>query len=1137
MNAPKAHRPTSPSTVTKETSTVIPLHRRTRRLASALALGLMLGAVGALPPAAAQAASPAFQITTIPQAGHLPPGGQAIYSVLVENVGSAPTDGSAVTITDQLPSGLSLDSAGSQTLNLSGDSFNAAAATCAPGPPPSCTAPTGTAITSILYPGEVYGMIVPVTVDAGLDGSDVTNHITVSGGGAAPASLDTTTPVSATDAPFDFTGAYTSFTDADAGPAAQAGSHPYQLTAFFQFNDVMLGADRSIPAASFKDLAVKLPPGVVVNPQATPKCTEAQLESHFSDNNVNDCPDASAVGYLRPLVHIGPFPFPAVNGSLNDMEPPPGSPAEIAFQISPFGAPVYGHIEGSVDSAGNYQLGGTLSDLSNYGVPSGADVELWGDPADPAHDYRRGSCEGGVTAQAAETCPVPHSSADVPFLSMPTSCAGDPLLTDFSANSWQDPGNFVNTSAPATDAAGNTFTTSGCAALDFQPTLQARPTTNVADSPTGLSVDLGVPQTDSVGQLATAHLRKAVVTLPPGLVVNPSGANGLGACSSAQVGLSTPVGQADPIHFSADPAGCPDAAKIGTVQVDTPLLDHPLPGAVYIAKPYDNPFDSLLAIYIVVEDPSTGVVIKLAGHVVPDPQSGQLVTSFDQNPQLPFSHFKLSFFGGDHATLRTPATCGAYSTTSELTPYSAPDTGAPTTPHDDYSIDQGPNGACAASAADQPNAPSFDAGTVSPVAGQFSPFVLNLSRADGSQQFSKVITSPPPGLVAKLAGTPACPDAALSAAASKSGQDEQASPSCPAASQVGTVHVAAGAGPSPYWTTGTAYMAGPYGGEPLSLAIITPATAGPFDLGTVVTRVALHIDPTTAQITATSDPIPSILQGIPLDVRSVRVALDKPNFTLNGTSCDVSAVTGSELSTLGNAASLSQRFQLSECANLPFKPKLGLRLRGGHFRNGHPALTTVLSARNGDADLGRAQVILPPSMQLDQSHIQAPCTRPQFAADQCPAASVIGSVVATSPLLDYKLTGPVYLRTGDNPLPDVVLDLHGPASQPIRIDQVGKIDTVHARLRTTFQSVPDAPISQAIIRLVGGHKGLLVNNTNLCKQSNRAAVFLDAHNGKTADSTPRIALRCPKARKHKRHHRKHKRHHRRHHLRHRRAVG
>ena len=368
--------------------------------------------------------------------------------------------------------------------------------------------------------------------------------------------------------------------------------------------------------------------------------------------------------------------------------------------------------------------------------------------------------------------------------------------------------------------------------------------------------------------------------------------------------------------------------------------------------------------------------------------------------------------------------------------------------------------------------------------------MINLTRNDGDQNFKTVTLTPPPGLVGKLAGTPLCPESGIHQAKARNntgdGTLEQSDPSCPAASQVGSVVAGAGAGPAPYYASGKAYMAGPYNGAPLSLVIITPAVAGPFDLGVVVVRTALHIDPATAQITAVSDPLPELLQGIPLDIRSARVKLDKPNFTLNPTSCDPMAFTGSLISTLDQAAPLSERFQVGECANLGFKPSMKISLKGGTKRNGHPAMTTVLTARSGDANIGKVQFTLPPQMQLDQSHIQAPCTRPQFAAGQCPDASIIGNVTATSPLLDYPLTGPVYLRTGNNPLPDVVLALHGPASQPIEIDAVGKIDTVHARLRTTFETIPDAPVSSAVVSLVGGSKGLLVNNTDLCKQKDIA---------------------------------------------------
>ncbi len=1100
--------------------------RRSRNLLAVLALAT-LGAAIAASPASAVTPAPAWRVTSDAQPTNLVPGvsdGRNAFMVTVINTGGAPSSGD-ITVTDDLPAGFAAGDAtysaidGFFPLRIYDDYDSPNGAPCDPGPPVVCH------FNHPIPPGERFVVQIPlVQVPAAAPGqTTVTNHVTVSGGGAAnPAEVTDVAPFNADAAPFGIQQLSAWFTGADGSEVTQAGAHPFA----FRFRvgvNTSLDVARAVGASEDpRNVSATLPPGVVVdpNPTTTPTCSEADFEQ-------DACPAGAAVGQVNQTLAPYGVPGPGWVRAAYNIEAPPGSASSFGFNVAGLG--FFVHILGGVDPAHGYALTAHANDITEFGNFSESTVELWGDPSDPAHDTRRGAC-ASTNASGTNTCPAAPNPT--PFLTMPSACSSS-LTASVTATSWQDqnPGGPVSASTQVENADGTPAPVTGCDSLDFNPSLTARPTTNVADSPSGLDVDLQVPQTNSQNTLATSTLRKAVVTLPQGLTINPSSANGLEACSSAQIGIDPGTGTPN----GKEPT-CPDASKLGTVQVTTPLLADPLPGSVYLAKPHDNPFGSQLAIYIVVDDPQTGVIIKLPGKVEADPSTGQLTTTVDQNPQLPFSEFKLNFFGGATGALRTPDACGNYSTTSELTPWSS-STSTPVTPPDDtYSISQGPGagGDCPAPADQQPNSPSFDAGTVSPTAGNFSPFVLNLHRDDATQQFSSVTLSPPPGLVAKLAGTPACSDAGIAQAQGRSssgdGALEQSNPSCPDASKVGTVHVGAGAGPSPYYVTGNVYLAGPYKGAPLSFVIITPAVAGPYDLGVVVTRVAISLDPSTAQITATADPIPDRLtvdgDGFPLDVRSVQMKLDKPDFTLNGSSCDPTSLTGSLLSTQNQTASLSEPFQLAECANLGFKPRLGMRLRGGHFRNGHPAFTSVLNARAGDANIGKASVILPPSMQLDQSHIQAPCTRPQFAADQCPAASIIGSVVATSPLLDYKLSGPVYLRTGDNPLPDMVLDLHGPASQPIRIDQVGKIDTVHARLRTTFQGVPDAPISQAIIRLVGGHKGLLVNNTNLCKQPNRAAVFLDGHNNATADSHPRIALKCPKPRKHKRHHKRHLRHRR-----------
>jgi hypothetical protein len=517
----------------------------------------------------------------------------------------------------------------------------------------------------------------------------------------------------------------------------------------------------------------------------------------------------------------------------------------------------------------------------------------------------------------------------------------------------------------------------------------------------------------------------------------------------------------------------------------------------------------LIAIYIAAADPVSGVVLKLAGHVEADPVTGQLTTRFTDNPQLPFEDLDVNFFGGPRAALRSPATCGAYATTSTMTPWSAPQSGPAATGSDSFTVTSAPGGGgCAPTEAAQPHQPSFSAGTVAPVAGEPSPFVLRLQREDGSQTLRGLNVSLPRGLLAKLAGVPYCADSAIAEASSKSGTAEQAGPSCPAASQVGTVSVGAGAGTSPFFVAGKAYLAGPYKGAPLSLAIVTPALAGPFDLGTVVVRAALQVDPETAQVRVISDPIPTILQGIPLDVRSIAVNVDRPDFTLNPTNCEPTAVNGEAVSLAGQVAPLSNRFQVGGCRGLDFSPDLSIKLTGKTKRTGHPALQAVLQAKAGEANIGTAVVTLPPGEQIDNAHVQQPCTRVQFDAKQCPARTILGRARATSPLLDAPLEGPVYFRAngGSHPLPDIVADLEG----QIDIVLVGHIDAVHARVRTTFDAVPDAPVSRFTLNLFGGKKGLLINNRDICARPYRAQVKMTGQNGKRHDFQPIVRASCGK---------------------------
>lgn len=1080
---------TETSDVSKETRKVTSRKAPIATLAVAL-----VGLLAMLAPAAANAASPVWRVSITSQPTNFAPeyslneGELPDYSVNLTNVGSAPSSG-PITATVELPPGITEHGTGLQsvtrTLGVSQD----------------------------VDPGVAEFAHVPVDV-ALPEGATASATVTVSGGGAAAsAQAATETTISSTVAPFDFLpgegGLAGSLTDADGTSPSQAGSHPFQFSFDFGLPSKQIGkiADGRGELLSvdggMRDQRTVLPKGMVVDPSATPvRCTEEQFE-------MLACPNASAVGVVDIFTpSFGMGFLTTANGALFNMVPGAGEAAQLAFE--PAGAGIFVHIAGGVH-AGDYAL---MSETNDTAALFGTSVfnvrtQLWGDPSAPSHDLARGKC---LSAVVGDACPVPAQSR--PFLSMPTAC-GPTQSLGVEADSWGTPGLFHQRSATLTDQNGNPTGVSGCSALHFAPTLKARPTTNVADSPSGLSVDLHIPQTNSLNELATAHLRKAVVTLPEGLTLNPSSANGLAGCSSAQIGIDPNTGVAN-----GNLPSCPDASRVGDVEVDTPLIPNPLVGSVYIAKPYDNPFDSLLAIYVTVNDPQTGVLIKLAGHVQADPNTGQLVTTFDNNPQQPFTDFKLDFFGGPGGVLRTPSVCGNYSTTSSLTPWSAPESGPPVTPSDSYPI----SGSCSSSQSSEPNKPEFSAGTVSPIASKYTPFVIHLKREDGSQQFKTLTLTPPAGLTAKLAGTPACSDAALASAAAKSGTHEQQSPSCPAASQIGTVSVGAGAGPAPYYAKGNAYLAGPYKGAPLSMAIVTPAVAGPYDLGTVVTRVALHLDPATAQITADADPIPAILQGIPLDVRSVDVSLDKPGFSRTGTSCDPLAVNGQLISTLGKAAALESPFQLGECGRLGFKPKLALRLKGGTKRAQNPRLIATLTAKDGEADIASTAVTLPRSAFLDQSHIKTVCTRVQFAAGagngaECPAGSIYGTATATTPLLDYTLTGNAFLRSSSHKLPDLVIALHGPPSQPIAIELDGRTDSVKGALRNSFEAVPDAPVSSFRLELFGGKRGLVVNSRDLCANAYSADVQLSAHSGKVASQQPVVQTSCKKSA-----HKKHKRH-------------
>lgn len=892
-----------------------------------------------------------------------------------------------------------------------------------------------------------------------------------------------------------------------------AGAAPEVLTERFRLSTAPENpwgtAFPSFALVNPKDIVTKLPPGLIGDPLATPRCTQQELVNAR-------CSGAAQVGVLRIEGNRRQAPMspPYHELPLYNLVPPRGVAAQLGAPLpSPVNADA--HVDAGLDPRSGYGIEAAALDTTAVEGLISVEATIWGIPHDSSHDSQRFCpAPGGGEATAARggECPGDAELEDErkAFLRNPTSCSSPPVAK-LAIDAWQSPGDFA-------EASSELPLLEGCDEVPFQPTISVKPTATGADSPSGLHVDLSLPQPEAPGEARSADLRAATVVLPEGLAVNTASADGLAACAPAQIGLE-----------SNAPGRCPDASKLGTVKIETPLLDHPVRGGVYLATPHENPFGSLLALYVDAEDPSTGLAIKLAGEVSADRATGRLTTTFDENPQLPFEHLEIDFFSGPRAPLKTPATCGTFTAGATLTPWTAP-VGEAVTQESSFQVDGGPQGApCAGSAEEGPHHPGFTAGTLAPQAGSYSPFVLRLDRADGSQEIEGLSVTLPPGLTGKLAGIPYCPQGAIERAATRDGRAEAADPSCPQASRVGTVVVATGAGPSPDHVQGSVYLAGPYRGAPLSLAVLTPAVAGPFDLGTVVVRSALYVDPVTAQIRAVTGPLPTMLEGIPLDVRSIALRLDRPDFTLNPTSCEPMTVAATALSTLGRAADLTSRFQVGGCDALPFAPQLTLSLKGQTRRGGHPALTAVLSRAPGEANIAGASVTLPHSEFLEQGHLRNICTNVQFNSGDgngagCPPTSVYGTARAETPLLDHPLEGPVFLRSSTHALPDLVAVLDG------QIDVVldSRIDSVHGRIRNSFEVVPDAPVTTFTLEMPGGGKGLLVNSTGLCRHpaARRAVATFTAHSGKLFTARPLLRVPCKKRKKKsgRRHHRRHASH-------------
>jgi hypothetical protein len=857
----------------------------------------------------------------------------------------------------------------------------------------------------------------------------------------------------------------------------QAGSHP-DITFHFEITTHASLPKSDSGANSAKNILVELPAGLSANPHATAQCTASQFA-------LNECPPDSQIGTAHPHVLLsdseGGVGDPNYS-PLYNLVPQPGQPGLTAWKAGLVAIPIYTVI--SARTGSDFGLNAETRGITPYLGLQWFTQEMWGVPASPAHDKDRFKEGGGVGVFDPNKGPPEDSNEpERPVFSMPTVC-GVPLSTTLTTIAYD----FVvhKKTIPWPE-------TTGCDQLNFNPSLAAKPSTEASDTASGLDVAVKVPQNVSPETPSDSELRATTVTMPDGFSLNSSAADGKTSCSDAQAHLGL-----------EDAAECPEEAKVGTVSLDSSALPGPITGGIYLADPQPGDRYRIVAIA-----DGFATHIKLSASIHTDPVTGKLTTVFDNLPESPFTEFDLHFFGSERGVLATPTKCGTYAVESEFVPWAAELPNQTSTQF--FTIASGPNGRpCPGSSL--PFAPGFRAVGAGNGAGAHAPFSIYVTRDDGDQTLNTVQVNTPPGWTATLKGIPYCPDATLRQIESSSytGLAELLAPKCPGASQVGESWTSVGAGSRPFTAPGKVYLSGPYKGAPLSITVVTPNVEGPYDLGNVVNRVALNIDPTTAAVTAVSDPLPQIVEGIPLRIKAVLINLDRKGFTLNPTSCEPFEVTSLLTGSQGASARPQTHFQVANCDTLDFKPKLTTTLRGSTKHTGNPALTATLTQDpDGESNISRAVVALPHSEFLAQDHIQTICTRVQFAADNCPAGSIYGRARAFTPLLDEPVEGPVYLRASANPLPDLVAALKGPASQPIEIELVGKIDSIKGGIRTTFASIPDTPVSKFVLSMQGGKRSLLENSRNLCtKGSGRVSVKITGQNGARANQAPALKAPC-----------------------------
>ena len=999
----------------------------------------------------------------------IPAGGSGELVLTVENVGEAQAPG-PITITDVLPAGLRATGIAGSEPKRGGALGETVALSCPPGQL-SCEAPEK------LAPYDAIEVRITVEASPGAKSGEA-NTVSVSGGGTP--SVQISRPVTiGQPGGFGVEGYELSTEGEGGGLVTQAGAHPFQATGTIMLDQGLDEApltdpSNAGPAVPAKDVVVKLPPGLIANPSAVARCLAWEFAASVGEHSEQDrCSYQTAVGTASVTFDRGGVTRTVATPIFN-LEPEPGEPAQFGFYVPVEGVPVV--LRTGVRSSEDWGVNLSSSEIPQDAGISSVRVSFWGVAGSALHDDARGwGCLAEARGQTDIYEPCTHFEETEPpaFVTLPTSCTSS-LASSLEADSWSTPGVFQ--SFPASEPLQPL---TGCGSVPFSPTISTTTTTASASSPSGFSFDLTYDRqglTSGTG-IAQSNLKDTVVSLPEGLTIDPSAGVGLGACSEgqyAEVTLNSPEG-----------TGCPEDSKLGTVEVETPLLFTTVYGSLYVAQPYDNPFKSLIALYVIARSRAErGVLVKLAGKVTADPNTGRLTVTFENDPPLQFDKFNFHFREGAQAPLISPATCGTYTTTALLTPYSAPE--KPLEDTASFQVTSGSEGApCPGSV--PPFAPTITAGTLTNHAGTFSPLYVDLSRTDAMQYIASYSTVLPLGLTADLTGVPQCPQADIEVARGKTGVQEEQNPSCPEASLIGHSLVGTGVGSILDYVPGKIYLSGPFRGDPLSVVSLTSAVVGPFDLGTVVVRFGLHIDPYTAQVSidpSGSEPIPTIIDGIVTHVRDIKVSIDRSNFTINPTACEARPISSALTSSLGYTATTSAPLHAEACNELAFKPSFKASTNGRTSRAKGASLTVKLTMPiklGTQSNIRTVKVELPKQLPSRLETLQQACTERQFNQNPagCPKASFIGQARATTPILPEPLTGPmIFVSHGGEEFPSLILVLQG---YGFTIDIVGSTYINKAGVTsTTFKAIPDEPVGTFQLTMPQGKYSALAATTKLC---------------------------------------------------------